>query len=360
LVVGYLLAGLLNPAVAQSQTEPLMGSEASPGDAALANAGAGGDAANAGGSYRILVVGDALAGGLGAGMSRVAESRFEILSRFNESSGLARAEVYDWPAAIAKITSTKPVNAIVVLVGMNDRQDIREGNLRHPFKSPGWVSGYTANVDKLVAAAKAANATLYWVSVPPMADAVFDGDMRYISDIHRQRVAAGGQHYVDVRPSFLASDGTYSDRGPDETGVDRKLRSRDGVTFFKQGNNRFGQLVMGAVVALAAPAPAVPETATVAAAPAAQDNNAPQASRQSLPQFGQEGLDGEAVVIAGEALVASATPKPEKQTTAPAGATAAALSVKAGSQAERLLRDGVSAPAPAGRFDDFSVPAEAQ
>ena len=50
------------------------------------------------GIYRILVVGDSLAGGLGAGMARVVQDdpRYEIVNRFNELSGLARPEFYDW------------------------------------------------------------------------------------------------------------------------------------------------------------------------------------------------------------------------------------------------------------------------
>jgi hypothetical protein len=79
------------------------------------------------GIYRILVIGDSMAGGLGAGMVRMAanESGFEVVSRFNESSGLTRPDVYDWASALPKIMDGKNFNAVVVLIGMNDRQDIQ-------------------------------------------------------------------------------------------------------------------------------------------------------------------------------------------------------------------------------------------
>ena len=74
-------------------------------------------------TYRILVIGDALGGGLGAGLSRMAETepRFEIVNRFQETSGLARPEVYDWPASLPKIMEGKEFNAVVVLLGAYDR-----------------------------------------------------------------------------------------------------------------------------------------------------------------------------------------------------------------------------------------------
>ena len=347
----------------QEQAKPLMGSEATP-DAAAPAVGDASTFGGADGIFRILVVGDALAGGLGNGMGRMAQDdpRYEILNRFNESSGLARVEVYDWPTAIAKIVADKPVDAIVVLIGVNDRQDVRDGNTRYGFKAPAWVTGYTAQIDRMLDAAKSANATIYWVSIPPMADPGFDADMKFLSDLHRQRVEAKGGQFIDVRPFFLAPDGSYIDRGPDDTGVDRKLRSRDGVTFFKQGNNRFGQLVLGAIKTLdaatptVAAAPSVPVQSSVAALELPQ--GVPVVTQ--APMFGQEGLDGEQLTFRADAVPAVAAPalSVAQRNVAPAsgGTPAIHLVAKAGSASERFLRDGIVSAAPAGRFDDYAEP----
>jgi uncharacterized protein len=350
-----------------SPQEPFMGSEATP--APLAPAATGPDGfGGADGIYRILVVGDSLAGGLGAGMSRMVQDdpRYEIVNRFNESSGLSRSEFYDWPNAIEKIVADKPVDAVVILVGANDRQDIRDGNIRYPFKSPDWVKGYQGNVDRMLAAVKAANAIAVWVSIPPMADSAFDADMHYLSDIHAKQVTAQAGHFVDVRKYFLAADGSYTDRGPDENGAERKLRARDGIAFFKQGNNRFGQLIMaeinrlatGNVVALTpvvSPKIATPSTTVPAAAP-------PDVTiATGSPSFGQEGLDGEQITFRADAIL-SVKPAPQsvaQRTALNAGVPAAdvRLTAKAGSQAQSLFSNGTVADAPAGRFDDFTVPA---
>ena len=312
------------------------------------------------GIYRILVVGDSLAGGLGAGMARMVQDdpRYEIVNRFNESSGLSRSEVYDWPNAIGKIVTDKPVDAVVVLLGVNDRQDIRRENFRYPFKSPDWLTGYQGNVDRLLASIKTANAVPVWVSIPPMADPTFDADMRFISDIHARQVAARAGTFFDVRRNFLAADGSYTDRGPDDTGTDRKLRSRDGVGFFKQGNNRFGQLVMAEITRLAA-APAlvssnVATAETTIPAPPQTDVTIVTA----LPSFGQEGLDGEQLTFRADAIQPKA-PGPismARRTATGVAIPEARLTAKSGSQAQRLFNDGIVGDAPAGRFDDYAVP----
>ena len=87
----------------------------------------GGSPATIDDTYRILVIGDALAGGLGAGLTRMAEpdTGFEIVNRFQEVSGIARPEVYDWARKPSQDHGRQEFNAVVVLLGANDRQAIR-------------------------------------------------------------------------------------------------------------------------------------------------------------------------------------------------------------------------------------------
>jgi uncharacterized protein len=357
-----VLLWLCLPAQAQEAAKgdrPLMGSEATEGDGVLPPAPPEESGVDDG-PFRILIAGDGLAGGLGAGMTRMAEddAKIEIMNRFNESSGLARNEVYDWPSSISKIGGTKRIDAVVVLLGLNDRQTIRDGGARHDFKGPEWVKLYNANIDRLLEAAQSAKAKVYWISLPPMGDAALDADMRYISDLQRARVAEKGGQFIDVRPFFAAADGSYVDRGPDETGVERKLRARDGITFFKQGNNRFGQLVLGAIKTLDAAQPVV-ATAPPADKPAPDADKVKEAIAVAAPpSFGQQGIDGEDVTFRADAIRPLA-PKPvsvaQRQ---PLGADTGPLRImaKTGSASERLLQAGDIPAAPRGRFDDFSVP----
>jgi uncharacterized protein len=196
-----------------------------------------------------------------------------------------------------------------------------------------------------------------------MANTVFDADMRYLNDLHRARIAVASGHYIDVRPFFVGPDGAYIDRGLDDTGNDRKLRERDGVKFMKVGNNKFGQLVLGAVKALeASAATPVVATAPETTAPAAAVTALPPGSITVVPMppsFGQTGIEGEDLTFRADIVQPIVKPPVSvavrSATQANGEVAIVRLQAQAGSQAQQLFEKGVVAPAPSGRFDDFSV-----
>ena len=305
-------------------------------------------------TYRILVIGDALAGGLGAGLSRMAEPepRFEIVNRFQEVSGIARPEVYDWAESLPKIMEGKEFDSVVILLGANDRQSIRSGDFRLVFNTPEWTSAYKAMTDKLLDVLSAAGVKVFWVSIPPMGDAKYEADMQVLAALQKQEVQGKGAVYVDLHGAFLGSDGNYTDKGPDDTGEVRKLRSRDGVTFFKQGNNRFGQLVLAEIKRVIG---ASQFETTPAFTPAI---TLPSAAVTVVPMFGQKNTDGSSVTFQPDSKLIS-----ELSRVLSGNIVIPAISrsdIVPGSEAEKLFILGLAAQAPAGRFDDFSYakPAE--
>lgn len=363
-VVSFLIAA--QPGFAQTATDvPFMGSEAAPELPASAlattvaptpNDGFGGED----GIYRILVMGDALAGGLGAGMSRMLldDPRFEIVNRFNESSGIARREFYDWSEAIPKILATKPFDAAVILIGANDRQSMRDGATRHAFRTPEWTVAYEAQLDRVLGALKTQGIKIYWISLPPMADPAFDADMKFLSELHRAHVSKMAGQFIDVRPFFTAADGSYIDRGADDTGTERKLRSRDGITFFRQGNNRFGQLVVGAIKSLEKQVTSATPAVAAVATPVVQDVLVPvqPAAPIETPLFGQSDSSGNDITFKADSVKSLESEKQVAATgvAAPAQNAKPVIVAAKGSAAERLFTEGTLPPAAAGRFDDYS------
>ncbi len=343
-----LLAGApyMGVASAQDQT-PLLGSEAtdpqqSP-DAAPAEL------------RRILIVGDQMAGGMGAGITRMADGddTIEVVNRFNESSGLTRPEIYDWAAAIPKMAEGKNFTAAFILIGLNDRRDMRTGDKVLPFGSAEWKALYAQRVDAMLDALKAQNIKVFWMGEPPMGDAGLDADLQMLSGLVKERVAAKGESFIDLRAPFLGSDGKYTERGVDDTGADRRLRESDGVTFFKMGNNRLGQIALAALMGVAAPSPdAVAPNAPDVIGPLAA---VPPESADQGPIFGQQGLDG-TVVAHGSAEVAAAVAVDAASKDA-AKASVIGVAAAKGSSAQSLFTTGLAPTAPAGRFDDFTAPA---
>ncbi len=342
-VLFFMLSShMLVEAQETNSAQPIMGSAAADSDVPMTPAAAVVDGID------ILVIGDALGGGLGAGFNRRAEveSGLNITVRFNEESGIARPEVYDWSATLPKILEGKSYDAAAVLLGANDRQVIRADNLRYEFNSPEWIAAYRKQADRIIDALTMAGTKVYWVSIPPMADPEYEAAMAAILKIQKEQAAAKGATFVDIRPAFLSADGRYTDVGPDDTGQVRKLRSRDGVGFFKQGNNRMAQLVLEAIKKGGSAVPATANVQTTDAAPGAEPDT---------PLFGQTGGDGLDVTFhplhPGAAVLTSVAASGD----AAAGLSALQSLSPPGSAAEKLFVSGEAPPAPPGRADDFSM-----
>jgi uncharacterized protein len=348
LLASFLFTLMLALPAAAQTGGPVMGSSATDAPAEQTEAD----------TRQVLVIGDVLGGGLGAGMTRLTEAsgEAEITSRFVEESGIARPEVYDWAATLPKIFDSGSYDAVVVLLGTNDRQMIKDGNFRHAFGAPEWAAAYAKQTDRLLEVLAKSGAAVFWVSLPPMADKEFEAAMQQVMSIQKDRVAARGFSFVDIRKAFLTGSGAYTDTGPDDTGEVRKLRSSDGITFFKQGNNRLAQLVLAAVRAGAAPVPvaAPEEQISVHTTP-------PEIATMELPVFGQWDADGKPrMVTPKDVLVAMASASSATYSIRASGIEDLIRSITPGSASEALFKRGEVGKPPAGRLDDYSVPPPAE
>jgi uncharacterized protein len=302
------------------------------------------------GVFRVVVVGDTLARGLGAGLERLTDldPRFEVVNRFNEASGLARPQVYDWPAGIAKILKASSFDAVAVMVGVNDRQPIKVGDTRVEFGTPEWSVAYKAKVDGLLTAIKGGGAHVHWITIPPMQNPEFEAQMQGVNALQRERVALAGETIIDVRPPFTNADGSFMVGDLDGKGKARRLRTKDGINFSRVGNDVLANMVMAAIR----------KSENIPDLQATGDDDKPAdvqvavaAPVTASPLFGQDGVDGVEITFEAEALA-----KEVPQQLAPdlSNAGKLGLRIARGSLAQRFYRTGQALGVPYGRFDDFS------
>src|SRR5579863_1705796 len=228
----------------------------------------------------ILVVGDSMADWLGYGLDEtyVDQPDMGVVRDVRATAGLIRYdpknETLDWPAVIKDQLATEKPNAVVVMLGLNDRLPIRDGaapakgaeqtpqekpaappdaaaaspqgsadsTAQHPvpgrsyeFHTDPWADLYVKRIDEMIAALKSKGVPVLWVGLPALRGPKSTSDMAYLDELYRERAERAGIYYVDIWDGFVDDQGRYAVDGPDFEGQIRRLRTADGVHFTKAG-----------------------------------------------------------------------------------------------------------------------------
>ena len=238
----------------------------------------------------IVVLGDGMADWLAYGLEDAFADSPEIaIVRKNKvHSGLFRYETkgdLDWWHVARDILSQEKANFVVMMLGVSDRQNIRERDLAKeadkkkerdktskaasdnkdaqnkdqaadpeqdpisvPETQPGkratgviefrtdqWAEIYSKRIDDTIAGLKSKGVPVFWVGLPSIRGTKSTAEAVYLNDLYRARAERAGVTYIDIWDGFVDEAGKYSNFGPDYEGQMRRLRSSDGVFFTKSG-----------------------------------------------------------------------------------------------------------------------------
>ena len=341
-------------------------------------------------SRKVVLIGDSMADWLGYGLDEKYADHPEIGvdRKIRATSGLihydAKNESLDWPQAVKEALSKEKPNAIVVMLGLNDRVPLREKapaqpkrggepaqganqaagqalqdkaaapadteapsqtagqtESQHPvpggqydFHTDQWATLYVKRIDAMIAALKSEGVPVIWVGLPAIRGTKATSDMSYLDELYRERAERAGIIYVDIWDGFVDEDGDYTVQGPDFEGQTRRLRTADGVHFTRAGAVKIASYVdreLQRVMPSSVAPVALP-------GPEAKPKSGPAGARPDvgpvLPLTASDSEDGGAL-LGGEDHSKQTTPDPI---------------------AAKVLSRGESLTAPAGRADDFSWP----
>jgi hypothetical protein len=341
----------------------------------------------------VMVFGDSMADWLAYGLEQAFTDTPEIgiLRRHRTSSGLIRTEVKndprgeypDWPAAAKEMIAAQKPKFVVMMIGVNDRKQIREvvqparakpavpareaidpasqeldgaeprsapeaatapeaaspgGVKTYEFRSDAWSEAYIRRIDDTIAALKTAGGPIFWVGLPPLRGGRVAADIPFLNDLYRSRADKAGIVYVDVWDGFVDEDGRFAQSGPDFEGQTRRLRAGDGVYFTQAGARKLAHFVereierwlsaRAVTVSLPVEEPVVPDIAPPG-----------KAGAKARP------LAGPAVPL---------TSEDSSESDELLGRNARSKITDA--VATKVLVNGEAMPAPAGRADDFAWP----
>jgi hypothetical protein len=351
----------------------------------------------------ILVVGDANADWLAYGLEEAYSEKPEIavLRKHRTDSGLIRYDPRrdaEWPLAAREILAAEKPKFIVMMIGNNDRQSIREkpppvvrptapkpntpqaaqqptSRVQQPampgvpsqtdaerqptqpgeparaasygpweFHTEKWEVAYIRRIDATISALKSAGVPVIWVGLPSQRDTKASADSTYLNELYRSRAERAGITYVDVWDGFVDEDGRFSPQGADYEGQIRRLRSGDGIYFTQFGARKLAHYVdkeiqrylANSPVPVALPIPREPEKqAGKPGAPAQQGASSQRPSVGPVVPLTVNHVQSEELLGSGRTV-----------TRIPAG----------DATASRVLNKGEPVPAPRGRADDFCWP----
>ncbi len=287
----------------------------------------------------------------------------------------SRNESQDWAGVARETIANEKPRFIIMMLGLNDRQLIREriaaprtpapgqqqpaapaqdasapadaaaelGRTRsvvHEFRSEKWGELYAKRIDDTIAVLKARGVPVYWVGLPSVRGPKSTSDMVYLNELFRARAEKAGITYIDVWDGFVDDGGRFTQQGPDFEGQTRRLRTNDGIHFTKPGARKLAHYVEREIRRSLSTGP-VPVVL-------------PAEPQQPAPPLPPTALPGTPMTrpLAGPVLPLTTTAKGSEELLG--AATAAPASDHP--TVTRVLVKGEPVESPAGRGDDFAWP----
>jgi hypothetical protein len=195
----------------------------------------------------IVVFGDSQAAGLARGLQRVLveDTRFRVLNRTHAGAALVHDES-EWLAPIERFAAHEKADIAVVMLGANDRIDLREdGGAYLHFRSDEWREAYVARADKILSLLAAAKLRVIWCGNPIARSAVYSTDMTYINDIYAAEAAKFGAQFLPLWTVIADDQGRFSAYGKDRDGTTERLRADDGIHFTAAGYELIADKIIG-------------------------------------------------------------------------------------------------------------------
>ncbi|MBR1283867.1 DUF459 domain-containing protein [Bradyrhizobium sp. AUGA SZCCT0177] len=354
----------------------------------------------------VLVLGDGMADWLAYGLEDAYSEQPDmgVIRKHRTVSGLIKyqpkGEPSDWAAAARSILANEKPDAIVVMLGLNDRVAIRElavdkskkddkktakpaeakpgakpdGSAEtaakpddkpadaeaaddadsdapqvaapekssrsagglYEFRDERWVELYAKKIEEMIGILKSKGVPVLWVGLPAVRGVKGTSDSLFLNALYRDASAKAGITYVDIWDGFVDEAGRFLQKGPDFEGQIRQLRSYDGVYFTKPGARKLAHYVEREVTRLLASRSG---PIALPVEPATPDANAVPGQPAPRP-------------LAGPILPLVASSVGTDQLLGGPGTRPAAVDALAA----RTLVKGEPLAAPAGRADDFAWP----
>jgi uncharacterized protein len=309
-------------------------------------------------TFFIDVLGDSLASLTASGLTEAFADKPEVAvaDKSHDASGLVRADYFDWPKAAQDLATGKDhIDFVVIMVGINDIQAMRDGNDSLDPLSDRWKAAYAARIDAVLAPFQGLHIPVAWVGMPPMRTDRFSNDIVKLNEIDRAEVEKDGAKYIDIWDAFADQNGQYDASGPNVDGQIVKLRGPDGIHFTKAGGRKVAHFLEAEIRRVLDKGRPQNETADL---PPDIEQAAGDINAQIRREMGAPEAPGAATTLEPPKPLAGPILSLTGRPLSPGGALASSGPNPPGATdlVARVLRQGEPTDPRSGRADDFSWP----
>lgn len=138
---------------------------------------------------QVLLIGDSmLKVGFGDNLQKALKeiSNVDVTYFGKSATGLVRQDYFDWFQQLDKLCKGKKFHLIVIMIGANDAQGIRQDGKDIQYGSEPWIDLYRSKVNLFARMISNYSQKFYWIGMPPMLSKGFDGRMRTLSKIFEE------------------------------------------------------------------------------------------------------------------------------------------------------------------------------
>lgn len=190
----------------------------------------------------LLIIGDSFAELFGPALvNRGADAgTVEATVDFRFISGLSRPDYFDWPAYLAEELPDRQPEAVVVIFGGNDAQDVAVGGERFDVGTQAWIDLYSLRVAEVMDVLLSHTERVYWVGLPIMESETFTANVQMMNAVYEAEAAER------PRVTYISSFDLFKDdSGRFNAYLDGKhMRYADGAHFTWNGGYRLADAVL--------------------------------------------------------------------------------------------------------------------
>ncbi len=189
---------------------------------------------------QVWVFGDSLINMAGPRVEALLEAtalaQVQVDSRPN--TGLVRPDYFDWPAALrARLAGGPTPEAVLVLMGANDGQNVRVNGGAAPRWSAAWSTEYQRRAGELMALLTTAGAEVWWVGLPGMKGAAHQRTADALNAVLADEAARHpGVRFLPTEAVFSLGGRRFSLHLLGPSGARFPARASDGVHFTWSGS----------------------------------------------------------------------------------------------------------------------------